>query len=64
LCASRSNLFSNILIPYQDELIKLWDKTTRTLSAVLENIKDCQHYEFKLLKVTVLVNFCFDWCMR
>nr|CAB3255181.1 islet cell autoantigen 1-like [Phallusia mammillata] len=50
LCASRSNLFSNVLVPYQNELIKFWEKTARTMAAVLENIKDYQHYEFKLLK--------------
>uniref|UniRef100_F6SPY1 AH domain-containing protein n=1 Tax=Ciona intestinalis TaxID=7719 RepID=F6SPY1_CIOIN len=50
LCASRSNLFSNTLVPYQNEILKFWEKTARTLSAVQENIKDYQHYEFKLLK--------------
>ncbi|XP_078489723.1 islet cell autoantigen 1-like isoform X1 [Ciona intestinalis] len=50
LCASRSNLFSNTLVPYQNEVLKFWEKTARTLSAVQENIKDYQHYEFKLLK--------------
>uniref|UniRef100_H2ZC38 AH domain-containing protein n=1 Tax=Ciona savignyi TaxID=51511 RepID=H2ZC38_CIOSA len=50
LCASRSNLFSNTLVPYQNEIMKFWEKTAHTLAAVLENIKDYQHYEFKLLK--------------
>uniref|UniRef100_H2ZC35 AH domain-containing protein n=1 Tax=Ciona savignyi TaxID=51511 RepID=H2ZC35_CIOSA len=52
LCASRSNLFSNTLVPYQNEIMKFWEKTAHTLAAVLENIKDYQHYEFKLLKST------------
>ncbi|XP_076822681.1 islet cell autoantigen 1-like isoform X2 [Clavelina lepadiformis] len=50
LCASRSNLFSNTLVPYQNEILKFWEKTAHTMAAVLENIKDYQNYEFKLLK--------------
>lgn len=57
LSASRSNLFSNTLVPYQDELLQFWEKTARTMSAVLESFKGYQHYEFKLLKVSLLIFF-------
>ncbi|XP_039251029.2 islet cell autoantigen 1-like [Styela clava] len=50
LCASRSNLFSNTLVPYQDEMISFWDKTAKSMSSVLESFDGYQHYEFKLLK--------------
>lgn len=51
LSASRTNLFSATLVPYQTELIKFWEKSSNCLAAVYENIKDHKHYEFKLLKV-------------
>merc|ERR1739838_1018905 len=50
LCASRTNLFSVTLVPYQTELSKFWEKSSHCLASVLENIKDHKHYEFKLLK--------------
>jgi len=50
LSASRTNLFSATLVPYQTELIKFWEKSSNCLAAVYENIKDHKHYEFKLLK--------------
>lgn len=50
LSASRSNLFSNTLAPYQNELLNFWERTAKNMAAVLESFKGYQHYEFKLLK--------------
>jgi len=50
LCASRTNLFSNVLVPYQKDLTVYWKTSTQVLGGVLESIKDHKHYEFKLLK--------------
>lgn len=50
LCASRTNLFSNVLVPYQNDLAVYWKTSTQVLAGVLENIKGHKHYEFKLLK--------------
>jgi len=50
LCASRTNLFSNVLVPYQNDLAVFWKTSTQVLATVLESIKDHKHYEFKLLK--------------
>ena len=52
LCASRSNLFSVTLVPYQNEMIKFWKKVSNTLAAVVENISEYKTYQFKLLKVS------------
>ena len=56
LCASRTNLFSNVLVPYQNDLAVYWKTSTQVLAGVLENIKGHKHYEFKLLKVCRSIN--------
>ncbi|XP_074661467.1 islet cell autoantigen 1-like isoform X2 [Tubulanus polymorphus] len=50
LAASRCNMFSHVLANYQSTLLHFWDKTSRTMSAVLESFKGYQHYEFNMLK--------------
>ena len=61
LAASRCNMFSHVLANYQSTLLQFWQKTSRTMSAVAENFKGYQYYEFNMLKVCCLLcdTLCF-----
>ena len=51
LAASRCNMFSHVLVTYQQTLLHFWEKTSRTHSAVAESFKGYQYYEFNMLRV-------------
>ena len=51
LSASRCNMFSHVLVQYQQTLIQFWEKTARTMNAVADAFKGYQYYEFNIIKV-------------
>lgn len=51
LSASRCNMFSHVLVNYQQTLILFWQKTARTMNAVADAFKGYQYYEFNIIKV-------------
>ena len=57
LAASRCNMFSHVLVTYQQTLLHFWNKTSRTHSAVAESFKGYQYYEFSMLKVGELRSY-------
>lgn len=50
LSASRCNMFSHVLVQYQQTLIQFWEKTARTMNAVADAFKGYQYYEFNVIK--------------
>lgn len=51
LSASRCNMFSHVLVQYQQTLISFWHKTAKTMNAVADAYKGYQYYEFNIIKV-------------
>ncbi len=52
LLASRCNMFSNVLVLYQQSLINFWMKTSKTMNAIADAFKGYQYYEFNIIKVS------------
>lgn len=50
LLASRCNMFSNVLVLYQQSLINFWMKTSKTMNAIADAFKGYQYYEFNIIK--------------
>ena len=50
LSASRCNMYSHVLVQYQQTLILFWEKTARTMNAVADAFKGYQYYEFNIIK--------------
>ncbi|CAF0876422.1 unnamed protein product [Didymodactylos carnosus] len=50
LTASRCNMYSHVLAPYQRTLLVFWEKTSKTMSAIAESFKGYQYYEFTVIK--------------
>jgi len=50
LAASRCNMFSHVLVHYQQSLIQFWAKTAKAMNAVAEAFKGYQYYEFNISK--------------
>ena len=57
LAASRSNMFSQVLVKYQSSMLNFWEKMSYRMTAVADSFKGYQYYEFNMLKV----NFTVDW---
>ena len=51
LLASRCNMFSNVLVLYQQSLLNFWMKTSKTMNAIADAFKGYQYYEFNIIKV-------------
>lgn len=56
LLASRCNMFSNVLVLYQQSLINFWMKTSKTMNAIADAFKGYQYYEFNIIKDLVESN--------
>jgi hypothetical protein len=50
LAASRSNMFSQVLVKYQSTLLSFWEKMSYRMTAVADSFKGYQYYEFNMLK--------------
>uniref|UniRef100_A0A1I7XZ59 AH domain-containing protein n=1 Tax=Steinernema glaseri TaxID=37863 RepID=A0A1I7XZ59_9BILA len=50
LAASRCNLFSNLILSYQDDMLNFLNQAKRAYTTVGENIKGYDNYEFQVLK--------------
>ncbi|TKR92172.1 hypothetical protein L596_006877 [Steinernema carpocapsae] len=50
LAASRCNLFSNLILSYQNDMLNFLSQATRAYETVGENIKGYDNYEFQVLK--------------
>ncbi|KRZ13281.1 Islet cell autoantigen 1 [Trichinella zimbabwensis] len=50
LVASRCNLFSKLLVNYQNSFLRFWDKTCNAHCTIADSLKGYQHYEFTVLK--------------
>ena len=61
LSASRCNMFSHVLVTYQQTLLQFWKKASCTHSAVAESFKGYQYYEFNMLKVRSVLVFVRNW---
>jgi len=51
LAASRSNMFSQVLVKYQSSMLNFWEKMSYRMTAVADSFKGYQYYEFNMLKV-------------
>lgn len=51
LLASRCNMFSHVLVLYQQSLLNFWLKTSKTMNAIADAFKGYQYYEFNIIKV-------------
>ncbi|RDD45155.1 Islet cell autoantigen 1 [Trichoplax sp. H2] len=50
LNASRANLFSQTLAPYQQQIMKFWKISNRSMSGIADSFRGYQHYEYRVLK--------------
>jgi len=62
LAASRSNMFSQVLVKYQSSMLNFWEKMSHRMTAVADSFKGYQYYEFNMLKVWSLQQFCVFIC--
>jgi len=56
LAASRSNMFSQVLVKYQSSMLNFWEKMSHRMTAVADSFKGYQYYEFNMLKVSLAVH--------
>ncbi|CAF0898776.1 unnamed protein product [Adineta ricciae] len=56
LTASRCNMYSHVLAPYQKTLLAFWAKTSKVMSAVAESFKGYEYYEFTVIKELAVPN--------
>jgi len=54
LAASRSNMFSQVLVKYQSSMLNFWEKMSYRMTVVADSFKGYQYYEFNMLKVSFI----------
>ena len=59
LAASRSNMFSQVLVKYQSSMLNFWEKMSHRMTAVADSFKGYQYYEFNMLKVQFHIKVSF-----